>query len=415
MSRHDGIVAVPQVQAFEQYLLLAGWSLQDDDGRTRLWRPSSSPGKKLQIVLPALEDADDWRERVQEALRTLAYSERRLPDEIAEDISFGGADTVAVRLTPDTPEGQAPLPLASAAVTALHLYVVGSASALDIQDLVLPSRRPPWVDAYANRVRLATKEGSFVLNLMLPLAARIDSAERAIDHQTLFTMPPQPVGRRVTNRMRQAARSALRLADQVMAGERTIEAFAEDRHAAVANSTELSAIKALGGPESEAYQIRFAQSPLAGDREEPVSLEVTPERQRVIGNAAVFLRSRQPKNDVTVQGSVVRLHRDRVVGPGEITVVGPDEDSGSVRHWRVELAEEDYKNAVQAHFSGLQVSVTGDREERGSYLQLRRPSLFAVITGLDFGFDPTTGVPRITGTLNIPEVPDTPEGLEDSS
>jgi hypothetical protein len=386
MRRDDDTVTVPQLPALAEYLQLAGWALEDDDKRTSMWRPRDpSPGKKLQIVLPVTQNVEDWPERASEALRTLAYAERRLPEEIAEDISYGGADNVAVRLTPDAPPGQAPLSLASSAVSALHSYVVASASALEIPDLVLPSHRPPWAESYAGQVRLGANSGSFVLSLALPLVAEVDGAADGSGSEALFRMPAQPLGRRVANRMLAAAQNAQELAEGVVIGRITVQAFGDPAHRrAAANATELAALRALGGPESDTYQIRFAQSPLAGNRSEPVSLRITPEQQRVLGRAADFLRTRQPRADVTVHGLVVRLHRSRALGPGEIVIEGFDDESGSLRRWRAELNEIDYNEAVRAHQSGLQVSVTGDREEHGTHLQLRRLSSFLVIPGLDY-------------------------------
>jgi hypothetical protein len=180
----------------------------------------------------------------------------------------------------------------------------------------------------------------------------------------------------------------------VVVGHVAISAFgdAANRRTA-ANATELAALKALGGPESDTYQIRFAQSPLAGNRSEPVNLRITPEHQRILGSAADFLRTRQPRTDVTVHGLVVRLYRSRALGPGEIVIEGFDRESGSIRRWRTELNETDYNEAVRAHQSGLQVSVTGDREEHGTHLQLRRLSSFLVIPGLDYEQDEAPAVP----------------------
>jgi len=98
---------------------------------------------------------------------------------------------------------------------------------------------------------------------------------------------------------------------------------------------------------------------------------------------------------VTVQGLVVRLHRSGAFGPGDVVIEGIDDDSGATRRYRLELTEEDYHDAVRAHRNGLKVSVTGDREERGTHLHLRRLASFSVIPGLDYEEDgdppPSTG------------------------
>lgn len=384
----DGTVNVPDLRAMEGYLRVAGWALQDRDARTSLWRTEAGETPDpLVVVLPVRQDVRDYAEVVDAAIRTVAFAERRLPEEIRSDVSFGGADTVAVRLTPDAPSGEAPLTLARQAVMALHDFVVGSAAAIEIRDLVLPSHRPPWAESYASRVRLSTHPGSFVLSLALPLVVDLgDTAaeEAAAAEQMMFKLPPQPFGRRVSTRMLSAAQAAQRLADQVNAGAQPLRAFGADPLRPAANATELAALKALGGPEYGLYQLRFTQSPLAGGHGEPVTLRVTPGQQRVLGEAADFLRTRQPRSGVTVQGLVVRPHRSGRFGPGEVVVEGIDDDSGTTRRYRMEVPEDDYNDAVRAHRNGLQVSVTGDREERGTHLHLRRLTSFSVIPGLEY-------------------------------
>jgi hypothetical protein len=400
----DDVMAVPDLRAVADYLRVAGWSLEDQDARTSLWRAASSrDAEPLEIVLPVRQEVGDYTDRIDAALRTLAFAERRLPEEVKSDISFGGADTVAVRLTPDAPPGEAPLSLAHSAVSALHNFVVGSAAAIEIHELVLPSHRPPWAESYASRVRLSTHRGSFVLSLALPLVADIGNeglADQDAGDQAMFKLPPQPFGRRVSNRMLRSAQAARQLADEVSAGDRPLRAFGEDPIRPAANATELAALKALGGPEYGLYQLRFTQSPLAGQQSEPVTLRITPGQQRILGEAADFLRTRQPRAGVTVQGLVVRLHRSSAFGPGDVVIEGIDDDSGTTRRYRLELAEDDYNDAVRAHRNGLQVSVTGDREERGTHLHLRRLTSFSVIPGLDYEDEG-----------DLPTALDTPEAL----
>jgi hypothetical protein len=275
-------------------------------------------------------------------------------------------------------------------VSALHEFVVGSAAAIEIRELVLPPHRPMWAESYAGKVRLSTQAGSFILKLAMPLVVDLgnEAARDATeDEQLAFDLPPQPFGRRVSTRMLKASQAAQRLAEEVSAGSRPLRAFGEDPVRPEANATELAALKALGGSEYGLYQLRFTQSPLAGRHSDPVTLRITPGQQRILGEAADFLRTRQPRSGVTIQGLVVRLHRAGKFGPGEVVVEGIDDDSGTTRRYRMELPEDDYRDAVRAHSNGLQVLVTGDREERGTHLQLRRLATFSVIPGLDYEDD----------------------------
>jgi hypothetical protein len=386
----DDRMTMPDLDTVTRYLLGTGWVVADEDSRTTLWRSRAEdvPESDLQVVLPVRHDVGDYAERITAALRAIAYAERRSSEEVTIDMSFGGADTVAVRLTPDAPSGEAPLSLVRSVVSALHSFVVASAAALEIHELVLPSHRPPWAESYADRVRLSTRPGSFVLNLALPLLADITgegSPSNAESERTTVNLPPHPFGRRVSNRMLTSARMAQNLAEEVSSGARPLRAFGENSAHPAANATELAALKALGGADFNVYQLRFTQSPLVGPRSEPVNLRVTPGQQRILGEASDFLRARQPRSGVTVNGLVVRLYRPSgAIGPGQVSIEGIDDDSGTERRYRVELSESDYNEAVRAHRNGLQVSITGDRIERGTHLHLRNLAHFSVAPGTDY-------------------------------
>lgn len=398
VQRHnDDRLHPPSLTALSDYLIGSGWSLVDEDTRTAIWQPARPIKEEFVVALPANNEVRDYGERVYEALRTIAYTERRSIDEVTSDISFGAADTVAARLLPDAPPGEAPLSLAYSALSALRSYVIGSGSALDNHSLVLPTKRPQRAELYAGKVRFATHPGSFILALSLPLVETFEEvppmaiedsgsgteeAPEAIQ-EPLLQMPPQPFGRRITNRMAAVARHSQVLADAVNAGDQPLRVFGEPALEA-ANATELEALSGLGGPDRNPYRLRFAQSPLAPQRQDAITLQITPGQQRVMGEAATYLRTQQPRNDVTAEGVVVRLSRDHHYGPGVVVIEGVADDSGDVRRFYVELAEDDYNEALRAHREGLRVVARGDLVTRGAYKWLRPVRSFAIIPGLDY-------------------------------
>jgi hypothetical protein len=351
-----------------------------------MWRLQHSDiHSKIRVVLPAEEHAKDYPERILDALRTLSFVEQRLPEEIIDDISFGGADNVAVRLTPMAPAGEAPLLLAYSAISALKNFVVAAAAALDSNLLVLPARRPQRAEAYASQARLSTQPGSFILSLALPLNdiyAEDSHDSSPPDQEALVQIPPQPFGRRVSNRMLAAARRAQRLAEDVSLGNLPVSSFGEFAPD-TPNATELAALSTLGGPDHDSYQLRFAKSPLAGKSATPALLQITPGQQRILGEGADYLRTKQPRAGVTVAGLVVRLFREGAYGRGEAVIQGVADDSGDARRYRVELDESDYREAFRAHGNGLQVTATGDLDIRGTRRSLRRLTSFAVIPGIE--------------------------------
>jgi hypothetical protein len=378
----------PNLNTFTEYLRSSGWILADEDNRTSLWRPVDGDDKSL--VLPVDQSVTDYKDRVYEALRLLAYVEHRSLNEVASDIVSGPADNVIVRLTPDAPSGQAPLALAHEAISALRSYVIGSGAALNDSSLVLPARRSRQVESYAGETRLSTFPGSFILSLALPLMpdARnsegdlqsslpgIEEDSRAQDE--ISDSSSQPFGRRVANRMAAVAMYAQRLAEEVNEGNDRLPSFAQAK-ANAPNATELEALSGLGGPDRNPYEVRFSQSPLASQRKSPFTLRVTPGQQRVMADAAEYLRTTQSHPNITAEGLVVSLSRNNQYEPGLVTVRAVVDDSGKPRRFHMEVTAEDYNEALQAHTEGLPVVVRGDLETRGTWKWLRNPRGFAIV------------------------------------
>ncbi|MFG1947754.1 hypothetical protein [Nonomuraea sp. NPDC048826] len=377
-------MTVPRLAAIVEYLRSAGWTLEDDDERTTLWRQRTDTDSDMRVVLPASQEVRDYADRIGEAIRTLAYVEQRLPEEIATDMRYGGADNVSVRLTPNAPSGEAPLFVAHAAISALRDYVIASASALDNNELVLPPRRPQRAEAYASETRISTQPGSFILSLTLPLLNEDDGirVESAGGQEALVGVPFHMYGRRVANRMLAAAEKAQRLAHEVAEGARHISTFGRQKELGL-NATEIEALGSLGGPDHDVYQIRFSQSPLVSGSKEPRRFRITPGQQRILHEAAEFLRTKQPRTNVTVIGLVVRLFREGKYGSGEVVIQGVDDDTGQARRVRVELSEPDYNLAVNAHSRGLRVAATGDLDIRGTRRSLRHLTYFSIIPGIE--------------------------------
>ena len=204
----------PSLSALREYLAGSGWTLADSNERNTVWRKAD-----FIAVLPDTENVQDYAERVYEALRTVAYSERRSIDEIVSDIRFGAADVIAARLVPDAPPGEAPLSLAFSATSALRSYVIGSGSALDNHSLVLPARRPPRAELYVSKVRFyntsrqlytclhcrfwspSKKHVQPVPEIKILAKEEAPELKGAEIQEPLLELPPQPFGRRITNRM----------------------------------------------------------------------------------------------------------------------------------------------------------------------------------------------------------------------
>lgn len=337
----------------QTYLTEAGWDEVSTDERGTVWHRRAAD-RDLTIALPSTVERRDVERDLAEAIATLAFAERRSSRELTSDLHSGGADTVSVRLVPETPSGTAPLSLAQDAIAALRQLVVASASALLNKALVLPNRRPPQAETYAANTRLATSPGSFVLDLTLPLGR-----DELTDEPDALVPILEPFGRRVATRMQRTAERALRKASEVTTADAKSLADFANPSLGLGNATELDALAKLGGDRMP-YQLRFTHSALASERRPPRLLTASRADQEILRTAAEYLRNSQPRENATIEGIVVRLFRERVTGPREVTLSAILDDSGVERRCRVSLFEADYALALAAHQQGFRVRVTGD-------------------------------------------------------
>jgi hypothetical protein len=377
--------------AVRAYLLHSGWDLRSSDERTQSWI-AVREGRRLTVVLPLIPEADDYIQLLGEAVRVIAFASRKSVVEVVADLEYGGADVISVRLTPDAPSGQAPLPVAHAAITALRDFVVGAAAGLTAKWAVLrgPRRR---ADEFARRVRVSTSSGSFIVTLSLPLLEPLPSEssggqlEDEPDNQLTFGvvehLPTVPLGRQVATRMRRVATQALILSDQVLSGDEDISVFEDDPRTS-GNATELEALATMGGRPSDVYGLRFAESPVVpSNTTAPTVLTIPTASQEQFRRAALLLRERKSKDDVTITGQVVGLSRDGDFGPGQVVVRGRERQALNQHRYRVQLSEDQFAQALAA-FS-REVSLRGRLSIRGNFLWVEDLLWFSVQQALPEG------------------------------
>lgn len=374
--------SLPTLTELESYLSSAGWVLVSAD-RADVWmqgqRGHSEP--QVQVSLPPRETVSDLDEQIEEAIRVIAYVEKRTFAETVNSMVDGGADTLSVRLLPKLPSGVAPLSTLHETVTALRSLVIGSAAALSNRDLVLPARRAAQVESYASAAQVSTRPGSFILDVTLPLARDAASMELTPE-EPLVDVPTRPYGRLVTERIRKTARNAVAVAHRVAVGEASIEQFARP-DLELGNALELEALAQMGGSLETPYQLRVSQSSLVSRTSAPTLVSVTMAERERLAQAADFLRRTQPLKGVTLEGLVVRLYGPSgAFGPGDVTVRAVVDASGVLRSCLMSLSADDYAVALHAHGERLVVAVTGDLVTRGTRTRLQNVSGFRIIEQL---------------------------------
>lgn len=366
---YDAPSAEKDLSAIRSYLAATGWVSQDIDKNGELWKPTSTYLNDLrintlrvpyQILLPSSHQFLDFEELYDDAVKLISYLEKRQRKEVIDDLSRGGADSISIKLQPDTPSGEAPLGLARNSADGLHDLLLGAACSLTYQHRpILPSRRPIRAERFAEKARYSTQPGSFIINLALPLAdSDAPIVEQDVTQPELFDVAPY--GRRVSDRI-----------DQVISGAWEIShEYAQDQNAVIDtdrfkefNTVELDGLSKIGdtGELSVGYSFRLAQSPLSRELKRTPQIRTFSRKQLdILEGASALLRADEVRKDFTVRGTVTDLHRDGAFGAGNISIMSTAGDEGHNRKYKLSLGEEDYEAAWRAHGGPYEVVVTGD-------------------------------------------------------
>ncbi|WP_299541048.1 hypothetical protein [uncultured Streptomyces sp.] len=196
--------------------------------------------------------------------------------------------------------------------------------------------------------------------------------------RSLTAFLPVPSGRAVAVTLYEALHAAREAVDYQRATGGT-EAFDTAVRAGVSRELTEALVALVRG--SEGARIAVDWAPAAGPPEgcpaRPEPVEFSPGDLPALGLAAGRYLREEPSVGVRVTGAVVRLRRSAPHGPGVVrlrVLAGAE-----VAHVRIELDEEAYRIAGQAHLVGLPLRVEGMLESRGGFRRLTGASQVAPV------------------------------------
>jgi hypothetical protein len=361
------------------YLRAHEWSMRGRSGTGIQWTKMVG-GEEFEALQPQESTVRDYAARVRDLLDVLAVVEDRSELEILGDITSVSMDVHTVRAFPaENSPGMIGLDDGVQAFESVRSLVVAAAYAVSAERprAVQPARKSAEVLRLLREVRIAPpSEGSFVLAVHTPVPPRLSPAQPALFEEE----PVEPFERRVSLGLYDAVRAAHNAANDALVGPDGLDAFTEVVPTGVsANLCE--ALVGLGGEAGHPFELslRLAPSrPLPTRRFEPIRFRR--DHLPVLASAAQELRERVPEEGAVVVGNVVRLHREGP-GTGEISIAGAVEGDERLRRVWMNLGDEDYATATQAHQEMLTVSVRGDLVRRGTRLYLTNPAAFRVTAG----------------------------------
>jgi hypothetical protein len=358
----------------EVYLLAHGWEVRRRTPMFSTWVAPGDEAAQQSLFLPLSSTPRDFDSRLREFVSDLAAIEGKDRDLLITNLRYASADLVRIRLvSPRVGAGE--LPIGDGAELfegARELMLAAACATIDIRPS-FASRKPRKATEYMDEVRLGqTEPGSYVVTVISNVAAR---AQQAIvpDEAAFLDIPFQ---RQVTTRLVTALGAARDAAHSVLREGRGYEVFDEAVEAGVSANL-CDAVATMGTANAAAnvqVSIDWASSrPPTLDSSPMVSFD--PDALPVMRQAVDHLRQLGPFENELIEGFVSGLTRGNEDEIGTIVIEG--EARGANRNVHVELPDNQYDLAVDAHRNRRPVRIHGTLYKRGRSWVLSDPDQLA--------------------------------------
>lgn len=353
----------------ETYLLARGWQPRTQTSMFSTWEPPHGVGAH-QLFLPLSSKPRDYENRLRELVWSLAEIEGADRDVLLTNLRYASADVVRIRLvSPHVGPGEVTIGDGTRLFEgAKELMLAAACAEINVRPNFGP-RVPDLVRDYLDRVRLGqTERGSYVITVISEVAA---PAQRAIlpDEAAHLEVPFE---RRVTTKLVTALAAAQHAARAVVREGKSYTAFDDAVEEGV--SANLCDAVARMGTERAGADVHVGVE-WASSRpptvQTPTDLSFDSADLPVVREAVSHLRQLGPFDDELVAGIVSRLTREKDDEIGTIVIEG--ETRGEKRKVHVELPDDQYDLAVQAHKTRQPIRIRGTLYKRGRSWVLSDP------------------------------------------
>lgn len=211
---------------------------------------------------------------------------------------------------------------------------------------------------YMSRVRLGqTEHGSFVVTLLSPVAPDLQTS---LANNQWRHFEDEPVERQVTRRLFDALAAAREAAETAF--NESVEVFEQ----AVQRGVSANLCESLAGmlDQSNDLLVSLLWAKTRPEPELASTIEFSGVDADTFREAGRLLRSKEPREDQTLFGPVVRLRRDESEDDGFVTMTAMIDEAP--RAVGVRLDQTGYRAAIEAHKSKHLLVVRGDLEKAGN-------------------------------------------------
>lgn len=352
------------------YLRARRWREREyHEGQYAVWERKID-GEAVEILLPLNNAYRDYDTRIAEVLRTLEAVEQRSQLDILFDLRTVTHDVTRISADGEALiDGTISLQGGAQFVACVQRLVLAAASGAVQPRSVYGASFPEAAAAFVQQVRIGIVHGSFTVAVCMPIAAEAQ--------QVRISSQEMSFARRVTLQLIQTLHTLSDAADRARRNE-TLEPLLEVAPGGVSADLCEALIGLYEG--SQAEQIRFSVtwSPLRPPPAGTVSDVTLPAGVvPVLQETVRVLYATAPREDVTVQGFVVRLEPATHASQGRATIHGLFD--GAFRSIVCDLAGEDYRRTLHAYERRQMIRCTGDLVREGETYVLRNPHAVAIL------------------------------------
>jgi len=348
------------------YLRAKGWYKSDSVyPSASIWINKKESGDFYEIMVPIEPSFRDFYSRIADAIQLLSVFEERSPNQIICNLQNALKDVIRIRaVSQRTSRGTIPLNDGCNLLAAAKELIIAVASSSISPKANYPSRKADRVNEFLEKVELESSEkGSYIVSISSNIPPVLSLPANEFDGVTL----EEPFERRVSMRLIQALNACKEASKQALdtgnikafdaaikegVSANLCDAIVNINQSSSNDLTEISVTWSLGRP-----------VPINTPSKISFSSDLIP----YIAEAARTFKEIKPIEEFELYGVVVQLTRKEKQAPGAIIVVELD---GQKRKVSIQLSENDYKLAIQAHENVTPIRCIGELRKKGKFFCL---------------------------------------------
>lgn len=335
----------------KEYLKAKGWSADSNlNGKAIIWHRNEPDAYDYEVIQPESTDVKGYKQRVLDAIGSLAEFEGREPTNIIQDIENFFSDSIKIRVVhSDVEGGTIPINDGVLLIEKSRDLLVATTLSTFCKRAHFKGQRSREVQNYLSQLRLGqTEVGSFVVNLIAPISESND-IQLAKENMSLT--------RAVSNNL---SRSLLALSNVVDKYEKISNVFEFEEIVNYGVSANLcdALIGLTGESKTRSFSVTVCLAGYEYDSQElQKQFNFKPEQVPTLELASDFYKGNYVIKTYEAYGLVTKMRHLPEDDYGEITVKTLVRDTE--KNVLITLPLESYWQAVHAHEETKTVSCKG--------------------------------------------------------